>query len=187
MPLHQIRLTTVIAAMVITLSLLLGGQYIYEKYILKQGLNQKVSQIVKVDEIKIAKQEKPPVVYIRASQIKDLQVTYRRLEKTVKEQLGPEYQIVLLDRRTSKLQTLFEDCQFPIQEAISTGSFQEMYQTVSQKARYKNVNYKISVDSYNVYVQFRDEEGYLYEIIPRWPQLAIGHEGLKKPEVEGLL
>jgi len=98
--------------------------------------------------------------------------------------MGPEYQLVLLDSRTPRLQVLFEDFQFSIQEAISTGSFEEMHQTVRKIAEAENVNYKISVDSYNVYVQLRDQKGYLYEIIPRWPQLAI-IEAPKKLGVEG--
>ncbi len=173
MPLHQIRLSTVIIAMVITLGLLLGGQYSYEKYIVKEELSQKIAQIVEIDEIKIEKNENPPTVYIRASQITDLPMVNRRLGKIIREELGPEYRLVFLDQRTPRLQDLYENCQFSIQEAITAGNFQEMHQAIQKKAAAEHVDYKVSVDSYNVYLQLRDQKGYLYEIIPRWPQLAI--------------
>lgn len=177
MPLQNIRLTTVVIAMIITLGLLLGSQNLYERYIVNEELTQEIEKVVNLEEIKIAKKEKPPTVYLRTSQIKDLQADYQKLEKIVHQQLGPEYQIILLDQRTPKLQALYEECQFPIYEAISMGNFQRMYQTLRKKAEGAHVNYRISVDLYNIYVQFQDRKGYLYEIIPRYPRLAIDEKG----------
>jgi len=55
--LNQIRFTTVAIALVVTLFILLGGYFLYDKYYIKNGLEEKINQIVETEEIKIAKQE----------------------------------------------------------------------------------------------------------------------------------
>jgi hypothetical protein len=91
-----------------------------------------------------------------------------------------------LDNRTPKLQSLYEQASFAIQEAIATGNFQAMQKSVSRLAAANKVQSNISVDSYNVYLELRDEQGsgYLYEVIPRTSQVAIGEQA-NNPGGEG--
>lgn len=159
--------------MLITLCLLLSGQFFYEKYVIKDGLYKKISQVSSINDVRIAKHEAPPTVYVSLNQNDDLQTVYNNIEKIVQQQLGTEYKLVLLDNRTPRLKAVNELCQFPIQEAIATGNFQEMRQKVKKIAEEKHIDYSISVDSYNVYLSLKDQNGYLYEIIPRYPLTSI--------------
>ncbi|HHW41126.1 MAG TPA: hypothetical protein GXX19_08260 [Syntrophomonadaceae bacterium] len=172
MPVRQLNITTVVIALIISLGLMLGGQYLYEKYYVKESVKEKIASVVKVDEVRIAKQEQPPTVYIRTSQIDDLQTVYQKVEKIVRQELGTDYQVVFLDRRTPKLTEIYENSQFAIQEAIATGSFQKMHRSVQNLAEANHVDYRVTVDSFNIYLQLRDGQGYLYEVIQRSPQLA---------------
>jgi len=176
MPLQQWRIPTIVAAMLITLALLLGGQFLYEKHFVQNGLDQQVAKVTAVDDLRVAKDEKPPAVYVRISNAQDLQTDYQGLTDVIRKQLGPQYKLVLLDERTPKLQSLYEQASFAIQEAIATGDFQAMQKSVSRLAADNKVQSNISVDSYNVYLELRDEQGsgYLYEVIPRTGQAAIG-------------
>ncbi len=187
MPLQQWRIPTIVAAMLITLALLLGGQFFYEKYFVKDGLDREVAKVAAADEVRVDKDEKPPVVYVRISQVQDLQTDYQELTDVIRKQLGPGYKVVLLDNRTPKLQSLYEQCAFAIQEAIATGSYQTMQKTVSQLAAADKAQSNISVDSYNVYLELKDEQGpgYLYEVIPRQPQVASGEQA-NNPGGEGI-
>ncbi len=185
MPIQQWRIPAIVAAMLITLLFLLGGQYLYEKYYVKDGLDRQIAKVAAVESLTVAKDEKPPSVYVRFSHVNDLQKDYQGLESTVQKQLGTNYQVVLLDNRTPKLQSLYEQCSFAIQEAITTGDYQAMQKSVSQLAAADHVQSKMSVDSDNVYLELRDQQnsGYLYEVIPRLSQLAnsgqakLGGEG----------
>jgi hypothetical protein len=172
--------------MLITLALLLGGQLLYEKDFVKDGLSQQVAKVAVVDDLRVAKDEKPPAVYIRINNAQDLQHDYQGLSDVVRKQLGLQYKVVLLDNRNPKLQSLYEQDSFAIQEAIATGNFQAMQESVSRLAAANKVQSNISVDSYNVYLELRDEQGSgcLYEVIPR-PSQAILQEEANNPGGEG--
>lgn len=167
-----LRIMAIIAAMLVTLCLLLGGQRLYEKYVVKDGLQQAIDKVAPADEIRVDKDAKPPTVYIRLSQVNDLQSDYEGLTDVIHAQLGPDYRVVLLDDRTPELQSLYEQCSFPIQEAIATGHFQSMKTGVEQLAAAGSANCSISVDSDNVYLELSDqkERGCLYEVVPRLSQ-----------------
>lgn len=174
MPLQNWRIPTIVAAMLFTLLLLLGGQYIYEKYYVRDGLDRQIAKVAAVDSITVTKDEKPPKVYVRISRVNDLQTDYQRLTDVIGKQLGANYKVVLQDDRTPKLQSLYEQSSFAIQEAIATGNYQEMQKTVSQLAANNQVQSRLSVDSYNVYLELREQNnsGYLYAVIPRLSQIA---------------
>lgn len=169
---NQIRFTTVAIALVVTLFILLGGYFLYDKYYIKNGLEEKINQIVETEEIKIAKQENPPTVYIRSSEIKDLQTVHQKTAEIVYQTLGPEFRVVFLDERTEKLSKLYEKCSFVIQEGIATGRFQEMNVKVQELAAEEGIQCHLTMDSFNVYLELDDGKGYLYEVIPHLNQLG---------------
>jgi hypothetical protein len=187
MPLQQWRIPTIVAAMLITLAVLLGGQILYQKHFVNDDLNRQVATVAAVSDLRVAKDEKPPAVYLRINNAQDLQTDYQGLAEVVRKQLGPQYKVVLLDNRTPELQSLYEQGSFAIQEAIATGDYQAMQKSVTRLAAANRVQSQISVDSYNVYLELRDEQGsgYLYEVIPRAPQTA-SEEQTNNPGGEGL-
>lgn len=162
----QIHIKTVVITCIITLVILLGGYYLYNNYYVKNGLQEQIDQVVKVEEIEIDKEENPPTVYISSSEIKDLQDVYLKTDKIVYQNLGSEYRTVLSDKRTDKLSGLFDKCSFVIQEGIATGEFQEMDNQVRDLAELEGVQCHLTIDSSNIYLELKDEQGYLYEVIP---------------------
>lgn len=181
----KIRLTTVIAVLIISLCILLGGRYLYESYYVKNSLDEEISQAMQAEEIRIAKQEDPPAVYISVPEIKNLQSVYLCAEKIVQQQLGPGYKVILTDKRTPELESLYGKCSFVIQEAIVTGSFEDMKQKIDDLSKTAGVKHHLSIDSKNIYLELRDNRCYLYEVIPRFSQPGqqkimekLGGEGL---------
>ncbi|MGB4504957.1 MAG: hypothetical protein WBI44_08695 [Syntrophaceticus sp.] len=169
---NQIRLTTVILSLVVTLFILFCGYLLYDKYYIKNGLEEKINQIVNVEEINIAKKENPPTVYIRSSDIKNLQTAHQKTAEVVYQTLGPEFRVVFLDERSEKLSNLYEKCSFVIQEGIATGKFQDMNNKVQKLAAAEDVQCHLTIDSSNIYMELDDDNGYLYEVIPRLNHLG---------------
>ncbi len=168
---NQIKLTTVICALLITLCALFGGYYLYDKYYVGNGLREQISQVVTAEEINIEKQDNLPTVSIRSSKIESLQNAYQETAKVVYQRFGPECNIVFLDERTENLSLLYEECSFIIQEGIATGEFQDMRTKVLSLADEKGVLCHLTMDSSNIYLELRDEQGYLYEVVHRMNQL----------------
>jgi hypothetical protein len=176
MSLKKWNIPTIAAVMLIMLALLLGGQFFYERSFVKNNLDQQIAKVAAVDEVSIAKEEKPPVVYVRISNVQDLQADYQKLTDVVRMQLGTGYQVVLLDNRTPKLQSLYEQDSFAIQEAIATGDYEAMQRSVAQIAASNHVQSQISVDSGNVYLSLKDGAASLYEVISRPSQATAGDQ-----------
>lgn len=173
---RQLNIPAVIITFFVTLALMMGGKYLYEGYYLKKSLENKISKIIEVKEIRVDKTEQPPSVYLRTAPIGDLQSVYKKIDKVVRQELGPEYHIVFIDRRTPKLTEVYEKSQFAIQEAIATGCFRQMYSSVQSIAQANDVACRLSIDSSNIYLQIYDENGYLYEVIQR-PSKCAADEG----------
>ena len=169
---NQIRFTTVAIALIITLVILLSGYKLYDKYYVDNSLQETINQIVETEDVKIAKQETHPTVYIRSSEIKNLQTVYQKTAEVVHQKLGPEFRIVFMDERTEKLSSLYEKSSFVIQEGIVTGKFQEMHKRVQELADAEDVKCHLTMDSFNIYLELNDNQGYLYEVIPCQSQLG---------------
>jgi len=169
--LNQIRLMTVICALILTLCVLFGGYYLYDRYFIRDGLREQISQLVKAEEINIEKQDNLSTVLIRSSEIEDFQNVYQKTAKLVYQSLGPQAEIIFLDERTENLSLLYEECSFIIHEGIATGKFRDMRTQVLNLADQEGVQCDLTMDSFNIYLVLRDEEGYLYEVIPRINQL----------------
>jgi hypothetical protein len=168
--LSQIQIKTVVITCIITLVILLGGYYFYNNYYVKNGLQEQINQVVEIEEIEIAEEENPPTVYIRSSEIKDLQDVYLRIDKIIYQKLGSKYRTVLLDDRTDKLSESLDKCSFVIQESIATGKFQEMHDQVQELAEQEGVQCHLTMDSSSIYLELKDDQGYLYEVIPHQNQ-----------------
>jgi len=174
--LNQIRLTTVVCALILTLCVLFGGYYLYDRYFIRDGLREQINQLVTAQEIIIERQDNLSKVAIRSSEIENFQDVYQKIAKLVYQSLGHQAEVVFLDERTEKLSQLYEECSFIIHEGIATGKFQEMRTQILNLAEQKGVQCHLTIDSSNIYLVLRDEEGYLYEVIPRINQTG----GLEK-------
>lgn len=163
---NQIRLTTVVCALILTLCVLFGGYYLYDKYFIRDGLREQISQLVTAQEINIDKQDNSSIVSIRSSEIENFQDVYQKIAKLVYQKLGPQAEVVFLDERTEKLSQLYEECSFIIHEGIATGKYQDMRTKVMNLADQKGVQCHLTMDSSNIYLVLKDEKGYLYEVIP---------------------
>jgi hypothetical protein len=169
--LNQIRLMTVICALILTLCVLFGGYYLYDRYYIRDGLREQISQLVTAQEINIEKQDNSSTVSIRSPEIENFQSVYQKTAKLVYQRLGSEADIVFLDKQTENLSMLYEECSFIIHEGIATGKFQDMRTQVLNLAAQEGVQCDLTMDSSNIYLVLKDEQGYLYEVIPRINQV----------------
>ncbi len=168
---NQIRLMTVICALILTLCILFGGYYLYDRYFIRDGLQEQISQLVTAQEINIEKQNNLTKVSIRSSEIENFQDVYQKIAKLVYQRLGPQAEIIFLDERTENLSMLYEECSFIIHEGIATGKYQDMRTQVLNLADQEGVQCHLTMDSSNIYLVLKDEQGYLYEVIPRINQV----------------
>lgn len=182
MQIKGFRVYVILAAIVITLAVLLTIQYVYQKYDVEQPLFKLYSQTKLVEKVPVLEQKGNMVkVILDVKKTDNLRQAYLDLNSYTEQVMGnSEFLIVLKDKRTKELEKAYYQSQFIIYEALSKGDFSRMDQVIRQNAANVGAEALIFIDSENVYVEFLKGDDYLYEIVPRKAQTnnsAAGQRG----------
>lgn len=161
------RIPIVVTSLVLGLLLLVGAQWLYNRYNYDQPLDDLLKGNKAVESYRI--DDGKPVIRVRIElkEVGDLGQTYRELDSSLKDVLGAkEYKIELGDNRNSQLEDIYYYSQFAIYEALARGNYRDMEQYVSQQAASYGAVARVYIDSSSVYVNIEKGDHYLYEIIP---------------------
>lgn len=99
----------------------------------------------------------------------ELVVLYPTVQGIVGRYLGSQdIQPRIVDERDEGLTRLYYELRFEIEEALATGYFTRMAAAVRDMVEEAGLrDYRLYMDSDNVYVQLHRGSAYLYEVIPR--------------------
>lgn len=171
MQIKGIRVYVVIAAVFVTLAVLLAVQFMYQKYNVEQPLFKLYSQTKLVKKVPTIEQKGTTVnVILDVAKTDNLRQAYRDLSDYTEQIIGDtKFTIVLKDNRNAALEDVFYQSQFVIYEALVKGDFTKMADVVQQNAVKAGATSKVFIDNDYVYVEILKGSNYLYEIIPRQP------------------
>ena len=176
MQIKGFRVYVILAAIVITLAVLLTIQFVYQKYDVEQPLFKLYSQTKLVEKEPVLEQKGNSVkVILDVKKTDNLRQAYLDLNSYTEQVMGnTDFSIVLKDNRTKELEKAYYQSQFIIYEALSKGDFSRMDQVIQHNAANVGAEALIFIDSKNVYVEFLKGDNYLYEIVPREAQTKNG-------------
>jgi hypothetical protein len=98
----------------------------------------------------------------------NLMETYNLIYGEIEQVMGNRpFEIQLVDHRNDRLNSIFEQGQFAIHEALVVGNFTKMADALNGYARKAGVESRVYIDDYNIYWQMRDGSYYLYDVVPR--------------------
>lgn len=163
-----IRVHLVIVFLLLTLAILVAGNFIYQKYYLTEPLfklyqNTKVVQDYHLDEDGTVK-----VVQVKMKKTANLQKSYQELLEVTGKVMGTsQFTLEIKDKRNAGLEKVYSDSQLVIFEALAKGSFTEMDKVIKDNAKAAGAQANVFMDRENIYVQLFQGNNYLYEIVPR--------------------
>ncbi|MHB9094765.1 MAG: hypothetical protein ACYC21_08830 [Eubacteriales bacterium] len=175
MQIKGIRINVVIAAIVITLAVLLTIQFLYQKYDVEQPLFKLYSQTKLVEKApKIEQKGNRVNVILDVKKTENLRLAYQDLENYTEQVMGStKFSIQLKDNRTNTLENAYYQSQFVIYEALAKGNFTDMAKVIQQNAAKIDAKSRVFIDNDNIYVEILKGDNYLYEIIPRKPDTTL--------------
>ncbi|MBE3520362.1 MAG: hypothetical protein IMW97_08775 [Firmicutes bacterium] len=177
----EIRWAHVLIALAVTLSILSGGYVLYRRFWLTRPIELALKSDPDVEEVSVETGEQGIVVRVRMGPVKDLAVSYARLEEVLVSRLGDSgYRIVLEDRRDEELEEAYHAIHFFIAEAAQRGNFSEMADRVEKTLRPMGLGaYRVTVTGKAIFVQIfsPDRSRYLYEIVDRFPETGSPTKG----------
>lgn len=179
MQIKGLRIYIVIAAVAVTLAILLTIQFFHQKYQVEQPLFKLYSQTKLVNDVKLEEKENYVTVVLDVKETDNLMKAYQELTDYTREIMGDsEFTIKLKDKRSKTLEKAYYDSQFIIYEAIAKGDFTRMADVIKKNADVVGAQARVYIDEKNIYVQFLKDGEYLYEIVPRQQKSQDGLAGM---------
>lgn len=158
-----------VAALAVTVVVLVAGQLLWQKYAVARPLDAGLRDIPGVTAAGWEEGKNGEItINVTLGTVDNLARTYGAVGDTAKRVLGRRpANIVLADSRTPELENLYYDINLPVQEGIYTGNFTAMADRIAAKAATAGAAAKVSVDAANVYIQLTREGSALYAVVPR--------------------
>ena len=177
MQIKGLRLYVVIAAVFVTLAVLLTVQFLYQKYDVEQPLFKLYSQTKLVNKVPTIEQTGTSVkVILDVKKTDNIRQAYQNLNNYTEQIMGgTKFTLELKDNRNKELENAYYQSQFVIYEALAKGDFTKMADVIQQNAVKVGGTSKVYIDNDNVYVEILNGNNYLYEIIPRLHDNAQGN------------
>lgn len=162
------RLHYVILACFISLTLLGGGHFLYQKLLWEKALEKKLQSIPYVEDVSLKKGKNK--IEIKLGPTPDLKQTYLQVE----EVLGDSYhgslpEIIIRDERSPLLVEVWEKTQFTVYEAAARGTFTVMAEEIEKKSQDRKVEAQLAMDGKRIYIALYKDNHFLYEIVPLMP------------------
>jgi hypothetical protein len=160
---------TFVAALAVTVAVLVAGQLLWQKFAVARPLDAGLRGIAGVTAAGWEEGRNGDLtINVTLGTVDNLAKTYGEIGEKARTVLGRRpARIVLADSRTPELESLAFALNIPVQEAIKTGNFTAMAERVAAAARDGGADARVSVDAANVYIQLTRQGAALYEVVPR--------------------
>lgn len=158
-----------VLAFVLTLALSVGAVQLRQRQMVNEPLFKRMSDFEKVKTVDVQLEQGTQVVVITLDYVEDFALAHRELSEEIGRLLGQKrYRLEILDGRNQALEAAFVAVHLALYEGEHRGNFTEMGDQVSAILRDMGIaEHKVMVDQGNIYLQIRQGDAYLYEIIQR--------------------
>ncbi|SFG48634.1 hypothetical protein SAMN05660649_01801 [Desulfotomaculum arcticum] len=168
MHIKGIKIHVVIIALVAGLAAFLGAQWLYKGLNFQKPLIAKLENNPVVISYKIDDSADIYKINLALSESVDLMNSYQQIFHDVKQVMGKRpFTIELTDRRNNQLDNVYGKGKFAIYEALQNGDFVQMASNLNLYASEAGIESKVDIDDHNIYWQMKDDQHYLYSVIPR--------------------
>lgn len=155
----------IIASFVGTFLLLFGAFHSYQYFGFTKPLKQAIIDDLSLDEHNIIIDKKAKMIDIeyKTDNLKD---DFQKVQTTVGQyNQAADYSIRFIDQRDDQINQAYEELSFYLYEILETKHYREFDNLQSQLASPQSL--QIEMDEKFIYLNLKNGEHYLYEIIPR--------------------
>lgn len=163
---NEFKIIIALAALAVASAVFFGSYWLYNQYGVEKPLADKIESINGVDNVTINNKDRELSIEVEMKHIDNLQTKYKEIQKVIdSDAKDDQYQLVIKDRRNQKLQDAYENVQLAVYQAIANNQYLWLKEQI--KPELKGINYKLFVDENCLYIQMKDGDHYLYEVINR--------------------
>jgi hypothetical protein len=162
---NEIKILRLIITIIVTLGILLGGYNLYQEYMVKKPLAEKLLQVEAVNKVDIKKVNNIYTVQTHLDQVENIQKIYTDLDAIINDGIKGNYLLEIKDKRNRKLDKFFDDFQPALHQGLAQKEFLWLAQQLEQQGQSQDIKARLLVDNKRIYLQLEDGNSYLYSII----------------------
>ena len=175
---NEFKIGLVLLALLIVLGALVGGQKLYNTKLIEKPVLDELRTLSYVENAKINTADNVYHIKVDISQPGNLKNEYNEIDKIVMDHIkGHKYEIELVDKRDENLQNELQSMELSIYEAIAQDNYLDLEQRFADKAERDHFEFLLQIDKQKLYVQIRQSDRFLYEIVDR---NTSGSSGVKE-------
>ncbi|HHT62438.1 MAG: hypothetical protein ACOX4H_00815 [Bacillota bacterium] len=140
--------------------LLLGIQFFFKNFYVADRFQEQLAQIDGVEKVEVIDN----TITLNLGLVPNIKETYEKITGIIDEK---DYNIVINDLPSEKLQETAEISEIAIQEGIFRGNFTEMSDYIRNFSETQGIKGKLFVGSKKVFLQLEEKNYYLYRIFDR--------------------
>lgn len=157
-----------LGAFILVLFISLAGYYGYNRYLVQEPLQEKLTEIPGVQEVEIKKSQNHYAIQVQMARVDNIQQSYAALHDQVDLTFkNKDFQINLYDQREQQLQDLYIHMQPYIYEALANHQYVWLNDTLTEQSTQSGFQGKFFLDENYLFIQIEDSDAYLYEVIKR--------------------
>ena len=164
-----LRIFTIIAIGITSFGLLVGGTYLYDRYIYTNPIEEALSQM---ESIEISQfEENANSIYITAhfNSQEGLQSNFYNLLNKIEEQKNNSVVNYVVNIKNNSNNEEFakflKAAKLPIYEAINTGHYTALPQQLTALSQNEEINYDLEIDNNFIFVTINKGEDYAHLVI----------------------
>lgn len=183
MDFKNLRIPLILMAALVTLAVLFGARFAYQRVRTDSPLSTAMSSIPGVRDYDLRKDSDGYVLSLSVGPVKSLRETVDAASGVARQYgKAPLAGIELKDKSDVKLREVYYQMHFVIEEAAVRGNFTEMKDRTDRLAARAGLRqHRIEVTDGQLYVQLQGDGAYLYRIVNRVPsggsQAAMAPKG----------
>jgi len=168
-----IRFKIVLISFVVALCIVFPAKYLGHRKLVVEPIYEAFSRIKGVKKVELTETDGKMKLVINLDDVEQLELVMQQILDQVEHFQRP-MQLVITDQANQKLEHVYHQMHFAIEQGITLGTFVEMAQNIESIAQANQILSRVAVDRDYVYVQLQDGEHYLYQVISRNSEMLIG-------------
>ena len=164
-----LRIFTIIAIGITSFGLLVGGTYLYNRYIYVNPIEEALSEIETVEISHFEESETSLYITAHFNSQKGLQPNFYNLINEIENQKNNSVVNCVVNIKNNsnneELAKFLKTAKLPIYEAINTGHFTALPQQLTALSPNEEINYDLEMDNQFVFVTVNQGEDYAHLVI----------------------
>lgn len=164
----NIRPLPILISFLVTACLLFGGWYVYGEQFVKKPIRDEIGKMsgVSLHELKVGRQQVNMVISLNDP--KKFQSNYQQIKRIAAEKAGNKKVVIDFKPAENEMQTIWEDIQLQIAEAIDLHQYSRIQQVFeSLKGKKVITDYVLRIDDEAIYIYMAKGDSPFYKVLTR--------------------